>query len=59
MLTIFLPPYYAYITLRLEWEGTYVCIDDPECWLVLFAQVYRIFVNIYILKIKNLFQILS
>ena len=59
MFTIFLPAYYAYHYIEVGVIRHHVCIDDPECWLVLFAQVYRIFVNSWILKIKNLFQILS
>ena len=36
-------------------RGTFVSREDSECWLILFAQVYRIFS--WILKNKNLFQI--
>ena len=39
------------------WWGIYVSKEDSECWLILFAQVYRIFSQF--LENKNLFQILA
>ena len=43
--------------MQLEWWGIYASKEDSECWLILFAQVYRIFSQV--LENKNLFQILA
>ena len=43
--------------MQLDWWGIYVPKEDSECWLILFAQVYRIFSQV--LENKNLFQILA
>ena len=43
--------------MQLEWWGIYVSKEDSECWLILFAQVYRMFSQV--LENKNLFQILA
>ena len=43
------------MTLQLEWKGTYVSKEDPECWIILFAQLYRDFLSVF--ENKSLFQI--